>query len=950
MSPCGDARVSTVQPAPGYNSWPMIQTVGDKIVCAYSKGTAHNICEEPRGVYARTSTDGGKTWGEEVCVANDPSVGEVTIGKGRDSKGAMLLWVRRWGRAKGHDLYRTKDGRTFEKIASPKFSPMPMQVTDVFSVPGVGLMSLWFGGKYGKEEDDHYWGTLTSADNGRTWTQRTIGDNVAKKDWPTEQSAVYLGDGRILVVARSEGGDKPQFQLTSTDGGATWRCCRTNIRDVFMSTPSLIYDSDTGLVANYYYHRGAKLLKRRVVDAKAIFDHPMEWPEPEVLAEGGERGAADAGNVNAVRVGESDLLALYSGTRQDCAVFVVTVSKPVLKSSCPASSIVSNPVRNPGFEDGDSKVWALDSQMIVEDGVGRSGSRGVHVRKAAPGRCYLWQKAIPAESGRIYSFEGWVRLGGGLTNGPMYFAMNWYGRDGRELGGSEGRPLIHEQQLKGNGWVKVSGATPRTPAGTASIGIGCSFRDGCSCDVYVDDFRIFESGKRHIEHIYTSAYRDVAVDGKVKFAVPYICDTNECPAEALAADFVFTGADGKKCRVPADRLGVDGTKETSFEATIDVGRFARGTHNVRAILRTKGGTVFDTAEIAFTRAAELPPRKVWFDSRRRLIVDGKPFFPMGMYLENASKDDMGLYTQAPFNTALCGASRDRIDSLAGYGLKVIAGTTKQTDPDKLYETLRKLKGHPSIIAWYTNDEFPPGLIARQTELQRIYREVDPDHPTFTVLDKPWQVRMFLPTFDVIGMDPYPIGNSHRGGIDIAYGWADSCSMQCFGMRPMWQVPQAFDWRWFRNGLDDPEFRFPSPEEFRSMTWQAVAAGANGLIYYSFNQMRRRMKAPGEFDRHWSPVKETIKEVVKHIPVILSDGLPPKVSGASRAVPVRVWRYRNATWILAVNTMRNRQTVTLSVDAPIGDVSAAFGPRPTIDERRRIVLGLAPLDVAMLVFR
>lgn len=91
MDGVGGATVSVVQDVAGYNSWPMIHAVGGKLVCAYSRGSAHTIGEGKRGVFARTSSDGGKTWGEEVCVANDPSVGEVTIGKGLDSKGAMLL-------------------------------------------------------------------------------------------------------------------------------------------------------------------------------------------------------------------------------------------------------------------------------------------------------------------------------------------------------------------------------------------------------------------------------------------------------------------------------------------------------------------------------------------------------------------------------------------------------------------------------------------------------------------------------------------------------------------------------------------------------------------------------------------------------------------------------------------------------------------------------------------
>jgi hypothetical protein len=107
-----------------------------------------------------------------------------------------------------------------------------------------------------------------------------------------------------------------------------WKRAKTNIADVCESTPSLMFDQKTGLVSNYYYQRGAKKLKRRVVDAEFIFDRPTAWPEPEVLAEGREKRAYDAGNVKATACGERHLLALYSGTETDCAVFVVSVNAP----------------------------------------------------------------------------------------------------------------------------------------------------------------------------------------------------------------------------------------------------------------------------------------------------------------------------------------------------------------------------------------------------------------------------------------------------------------------------------------------------------------------------------------------------------------------------------------------------------------------------------------------
>lgn len=320
-----------VQNISGYNSWPVIQALGDKLVCVYSRGKGHDIVEDVRAVYARTSSDGGKTWTTETVVADTPGFGEVTIGKGLDSTGAMLLWVRRIGETWNHDLYRTCDGVTFTRIATPQLDPMPIQITDIFSVPQVGLMALWFAGNYG-DDTSHSWGTLTSSDDGATWTQRVVESDLAKKDWPTEPSAVYLGDGKILAIARSELSttttERAQFQMISTDSGVTWTRSATNIGDVLASTPSLILDAETGLLSNYYYHRGRGVLRRRVVKSESVFDRPLNWPDPEPLALGSDV-TFDAGNVNAAFIGRTHYLAFYSGKGADTSVLVSEANAPV---------------------------------------------------------------------------------------------------------------------------------------------------------------------------------------------------------------------------------------------------------------------------------------------------------------------------------------------------------------------------------------------------------------------------------------------------------------------------------------------------------------------------------------------------------------------------------------------------------------------------------------------
>lgn len=49
-----------VEDRSGYNAWPMIQTVGDKLICTYSRGSGHSIGEGRRDAFARVSKDGDR--------------------------------------------------------------------------------------------------------------------------------------------------------------------------------------------------------------------------------------------------------------------------------------------------------------------------------------------------------------------------------------------------------------------------------------------------------------------------------------------------------------------------------------------------------------------------------------------------------------------------------------------------------------------------------------------------------------------------------------------------------------------------------------------------------------------------------------------------------------------------------------------------------------------------
>lgn len=398
LSAWADTGMYVVEEGKGYNSWPMIQSVGNRLVCAYSSGAGHSIGEGARGVFARVSDDGGRTWSARVTVANDPGEGEVTIGKGRDGTGAMLLWVRCYGGAKKHhDLYRTTDGLAFTRLASPALDPMPMQITDIFAVPGRGLMCLWFAGDYGKEPRQS-WGTLVSADDGRTWRQRTVERGLLRRDWPTEPSAVVLRDGRILALARSED-PGTQFQLLSTDGGETWTKRRTNIEDVNQSTPSLVYDPATDMLANYHFHRGPGALKRRIGVASAVAAEPTAWPQGETIAWGNRERAYDSGNANAAVTADGrHFVAYYAGTPTQAKVMVAAVDEKRDRLSWAGRRVVffGDSITDPIHVGCTTNYWGFLASRLpcVAEVYGVNGHRWAGL----PSQVARAQKDLPADS------------------------------------------------------------------------------------------------------------------------------------------------------------------------------------------------------------------------------------------------------------------------------------------------------------------------------------------------------------------------------------------------------------------------------------------------------------------------------------------------------------------------------------------------------------------------
>ena len=111
-----------------------------------------------------------------------------------------------------------------------------------------------------------------------------------------------------------------------------------------------------------------------------------------------------------------------------------------------------------------------------------------------------------------------------------------------------------------------------------------------------------------------------------------------------------------------------------------------------------------------------------------------------------------------------------------------------------------------------------------------------------------------------------------------------------------------------------------------MSYQCIAEGANGLIYYNFSRFLRDDK---NFVEHWTYVRSVVREIASVMPVFLLNPGPKPVLYDNTRMSVRTWSDGGSTWVLAVNDTRNPLVAEVRFSSAVGAVAeTAFGDPPT----------------------
>lgn len=348
-----------------------------------------------------------------------------------------------------------------------------------------------------------------------------------------------------------------------------------------------------------------------------------------------------------------------------------------------------------------------------------------------------------------------------------------------------------------------------------------------------------------------------------------------------------------------------------------------------------------------------------------VVVDGKPWFPVGIYhvswvgerMGEPLRRDLAEIARAGFDAVLCTVdlredTLETLDAARRLGLRLIP----EVHAKHLEKVASRDRDHPAVVGWIVGDDVT-GLVKPDELRRRIerVRAAAPGKLTYASAynsGEAWlaetPVEAFLPAgLDAIGMQNYPIPwdavHGQHGGFDYAPGPHAGGNYRA---RVFWGMKRTVDkarragshavlanlqcFRWNRKG---PHWRWPTPSELSNMTYQALAAGVNGVLYYAYYDGTAATNGGSyalERPELWAEAARLAGEMRSLAPAFLNgvrSTWPRDEDPAARTVH-GAWSLPGRTLVVAASVSGEEQEVALPLPEGVsGRVEAAFAARP-----------------------
>lgn len=624
-------------------------------------------------------------------------------------------------------------------------------------------------------------------------------------------------------------------------------------------------------------------------------------------------------------------------------------------------------VFNGGFEEVEKefpKGWFVPRDICYLDSQDKhSGKFSLRYERTDKNDYRLVSQRLPCVPGKLYKVTVWVKgenVKGEPTDQGAGFCIEWSDREGNWLGGS------YPNCISGTfNWREIS-TYVRIPKEASSAHITLYMRRGTTGVAWFDDVEVLRVAPplltiRLIVPSYRGCLYLPTKGRKIIAEIEIDREDYDLIGVPLEIKSKLTDTNGKTVAESKRRL-----EEIEQEIMLSLSLPALVPGNYKwsfYILKENKEIAWERTDI---RVIKEEKAKVYIDEKNRLIVDGKPFFPLGIYLGPTEEEHLKRIADAGFNTILCygyGVENNPeayMERARKFGLKVIyslkdfyEGTAYFPEMGKsglelAKEYVEKLREHPTLLAWYINDELPISYIPKITEMYELVKKLDPNHPQFQVLYQIPDLELYYNCTDVMGVDPYPIPSQP---ITMVSDWTSSAVKAMHNAKPVWVVPQIFDPSVYNSKMTPRE---PSYEEKKNMFYQALINGAKGLIAYSYFDLLRvsgGKDAPLEtFNRRWEEISNIVGEMKQLIPILLEGEDIPNLQGktSNGKVILKGIAHQNKLYILVANI--STETVSLTIHLPTNGLRSIkrIDGTPVSQRENKLRDQLKPLEATTYV--
>lgn len=340
------------------------------------------------------------------------------------------------------------------------------------------------------------------------------------------------------------------------------------------------------------------------------------------------------------------------------------------------------------------------------------------------------------------------------------------------------------------------------------------------------------------------------------------------------------------------------------------------------------------------------PATVVIDQERSLVVDGTPFFPLGMY--HVGEADLPAVAALGINTVQgwggnLARARRFLDTAQANDLKVLlemGGMVGQkVDREAIEAHVQAFKDHPALLAWYVRDEPSPAQQPLVREASALFRRLDAAHPTYLVSCRPAEFAAEAHLADIFAVDPYPLP---RGAIATVAKWADEACKAARGELPVWLIPQAHDNTSYDRKPPERGANPPTAAQERCMVYQCLIHGAKGIVWYTWDD------GPNMGAKYHPTMQAAIRELCGEIRLLapwLLHGRQRRFTAAEGSVHGLVCVAPEGRCLLVVNTAGEAVTAAFDVEEALpGQVYTPLGGcEPVVTgPGKRLTLPLPPL--------